>query len=215
MVRFILPLFLVIGCAIAQAQVDEPHLSEAGSAVVLAHSTFAHGYRHGYEEGYHAGNVDINMGRVAHAKTSELRGVKMNYAGHFGPRKVFEKGFQAGLNAGYSDGYAGRTFRAVDDLRAMADSLETSPSPIDPKHASFDQGFLSGYNDGFERAGSDQSPTGQIDFHIVGCTKLHPASPHELLDTGSYCDGYRRGFALGHGDGFWLRPPTSRMEASK
>ena len=31
----------------------------------------------------------------------------------------------------------------------------------------------------------------------------------------SYCEGYRRGFALGHADGFLLRPEGGRLEASK
>lgn len=218
MVRFILPLFLISACVITQAQQapkQEPHLCEAGSGVVLAHSTFAHGYRHGYEQGYHAGNTDINMGRPARAKPADLRGLKLDYSMHFGPRKVFEKGFQAGLRAGYSDGYVGRTFRAVHNLSSMADSLDSSPSLADPNHASFDQGFLSGYDDGFERAGSDQSSTGQIDFHKVGCNEVKTAGAHGLVEPGSYCEGYRRGFALGHGDGFWLRPATARMEASK
>lgn len=218
MVRLVLPLFLISGCVLAQAQPtpkEEAHLCEPGSAVVMTHSTFAHGYRHGYEQGYHAGNTDINMGRPARAKLSEIHGLKLDYSAHFGPRKTFEKGFQAGLRAGYSDGYVGRAFRAVHNLSAMADSLETAPSIIDPNHTSFDQGFLSGYDDGFERAGADQSSNGQVDFHTVGCKQVNSAGAQGLVEPGSYCEGYRRGFALGHGDGFWLRPTTARMEASK
>ncbi len=40
-----------------------------GSAVVLSHSAFAHGYRHGYEEGYHVGNTDISLGTRAARET--------------------------------------------------------------------------------------------------------------------------------------------------
>lgn len=215
MVRLVLPLFLAGACAVAQMQVEEPHLRESGSAAVIAHSTFAHGYRHGYEEGYHAGNTDINMGRLERAKLSALHGLKSGYSTQFGPRKVFEEGFRAGLKAGYGDGYLGRTFRAVDTLRAVADSLDPAPSPTDPNHVFFDQGFLSGYGDGFERAGSEQPSTEKIDFHAVGCAPLHPARQADAPAQGSYCEGYRRGFALGHSDGYVLRPEGARMEASK
>jgi hypothetical protein len=215
MVRFLFPLFLVAAAAVAQTPAEEPHFREAGSSAILAHSTFAHGYRHGYEAGYHIGNTDINMGRSPRAKLAELHGVKTGYSAHLGPRKVFDKGFQAGLNAGYDDGYLGRTFRAVDTLRAVAASLENSPSSTDPDHVDFDQGFLSGYDDGFKSAGSDPSSTEQMDFHDVGCTRLRAASRKDSSEPGSYCEGYRRGFALGHGDGCVLRPEGARMEASK
>lgn len=215
MVRFLLPLFLAAAAAAAQTPAEEPHFHEAGSAALVAHSTFAHGYRHGYEEGYHVGNTDINMGRAPRAKPAELHGLKTGYSSEFGPPKVFAKGFHAGLTAGYLDGYAGRTFRAVDTLRAVADSLDDSPSPIDPNHTYFDQGFLSGYDDGFARAGFDHSSTGPVDFHGVGCTELPSASQQSFPAQGSYCEGYRRGFALGHGDGYVLRPEGARMEASK
>jgi hypothetical protein len=215
MVRFLFPLFLVAVAAVAQTPVEEPHFREAGSAAILARSTFAHGYRHGYEAGYHIGNTDINMGRSPRAKLAELHGVKTGYSAQLGPRKVFAQGFLAGLNAGYDDGYLGRTFRAVDTLRAVAASLEDAPSSIDPDHVYFDQGFLSGYDDGFKNAGSDPSTTELMDFHDVGCTHLQPASRKDSPAQGSYCEGYRRGFALGHGDGYVLRPEGARMEASK
>src|SRR6266853_250550 len=164
MVRFVLCLGFFAACAVAQeqAQIQEQHLRESGSAAVLAHSTFAHGYRHGYE-----------------------------------------------------DGYLGHTFRAVDNLRAVATSLDASPSAADPHHTYFDQGFFTGYNDGFERGGSDHSSTAQVDFHFVGCSQLHQTSQGELPAQGRYCEGYRRGFALGHADGFVLRPDAARLEASK
>src|SRR5437764_12408944 len=121
MARLLLTLFLAAGVAVT-ARSQDLHLSESGSAVVLSHSAFAHGYRHGYEEGYHVGNVDINMGRPAHTKLSQLHGLSLGYTPQFGPRKSFESGFREGLKAGYSDGYAGRVFRAVDTLRLVAAS---------------------------------------------------------------------------------------------
>jgi len=215
MVRLLLPFALFLGCAAAQAQAPEPHLQESGSAAVLALSTFAHGYRHGYEEGYHAGNSDANMGRQLRTKFSDLRGVKTGYSSQLGPRSVFEKGFHAGLKAGYNDGYPGHSFRAVESLRAINDSLEQFPLTADPRHVRFDDGFLAGYDKGLERGGSDQSSTALMDFHTVTCAELQRVSQADAGAEGSYCDGYRRGFVLGHADGFVLRTETARMEASK
>jgi|SRR6478752_1802793 len=213
--RCLLLLAFFSACAVAQAQIEELHLQETGSAVVLAHSTFAHGYRHGYEEGYHTGNTDINMGRPPRARLTELRDLKVGYSSIFGPKKVFEQGFQAGLKAGYKDGYLGRHFRAVETLRGLAASLEFSSLPADPKHAYFDQGFGSGYTNGFEHGGSDHASSPQIDFHLVDCAPFHPARQSDLPAERSYCEGYRRGYALGHADGFVLRPEGSQLEASK
>jgi hypothetical protein len=215
MVRGLFFSILFAACAVAQAQMQELHMQEAGSSVVLAHSTFAHGYRHGYEEGYHAGNTDINMGRALRSKFTDLHDLKVGYSPTFGPRKLFEQGFHAGLKAGYSDGYLGRTFRAVETLRSLAASLEIASLPADPKHTYFDQGFVNGYSSGFEHGVSDHSTGAQLDFHQVDCGQFQPASQGGLPTQGSYCEGYRRGFALGHGDGLVLRPEGSRLEASK
>ncbi|HZD95708.1 MAG TPA: hypothetical protein VE133_15705, partial [Candidatus Sulfotelmatobacter sp.] len=155
--RLLVSLALFAACTVAQAQMEELHLQEAGSAAVLTHSTFAHGYRHGYEEGYHAGNTDINMGRVPRTKLTESHDLKVGYSSKFGPKRLFEQGFHAGLRAGYGDGYLGHHFRAVESLRSVAASLETASLPSDPNHAHFDQGFVTGYGNGLERGGSDHS----------------------------------------------------------
>ena len=214
MARFVLLLCLGIAFAVS-GRAQDLHLLEPGSAIVLAHSSFAHGYRHGYEEGYHIGNTDVSLGSAPRAKLREARGLKLGYSSQFGPRQVFEQGFQAGLKAGYSDGYSGRAFRAVDTLRYVAALLEESRLPADPKFAYFDQGFFSGYNEGFERGGSDHSSTAQVDFRFVDCSNFHPANQGDSPAQQSYCEGYRRGFALGHADGFVLRPDADRLEASK
>jgi hypothetical protein len=215
MARFLLSVAILALCAGARAQSQDMHFHEAGSAVVVAHSTFAHGYRHGYEEGYHAGNTDINMGRAPRVRLKELGHLKTGYAAQMGPRKVFEEGFQAGMKAGYSDGYLGRSFRAVDTLRALAAALDESVPDADPKHIYFDQGFSSGYSNGFQRGESDNSPAAEIDFRAVDCVPFHPSSQGDVPAQSSYCEGYRRGFALGHADGFALRPEGARLEASK
>ncbi len=210
MARLLLILFLAAGAAVT-ARSQDLHLSESGSAVVLSHSAFAHGYRHGYEEGYHIGNTDASLGSSQRHKLKDFRSLKTGYSPQFGPRNVFERGFVAGLKAGYGDGYSGRLFRAVDTLRSVSASLEDTQPAGGFTH--FDEGFLSGYNEGFDRGGSDQSSTAQVDFHFVGCAN-YPGQ-HDLSGENGYCEGYRRGFALGHADGFLLRPEGGRLEASK
>jgi hypothetical protein len=214
MARLLLTIFLAAGCAFS-ARAQDLHLSESGSAVVLSHSAFAHGYRHGYEEGYHVGNADISLGSSQRVKIKDFRGLKLGYSPQFGPRNVFERGFHAGLKAGYGDGYSGRLFRGVDMLRAVAASLQDAQSTADPRFTYFDEGFFSGYNEGFDRGGSDRSATAQVDFHFVGCTNSRTAKQRDLPAEESYCEGYRRGFALGHADGFILRPEGGQLEASK
>jgi flagellar biosynthesis/type III secretory pathway protein FliH len=215
MARCLLFVTVLALCAAVPAHTQDMHLQEAGSALVLGHSTFAHGYRHGYEEGYHAGNTDINMGRAPRTRLTELRDVKTGYLAQIGPRKVFEAGFHAGLKAGYSDGYLGRNFRAVESLRGLAASLDESLPATDPKHVYFDDGFATGYDAGLQRGGSDNASAAQVDFRVVDCGAFHPARQRDLAAEASYCEGYRRGFALGHADGFVLRPEGSQLEASK
>jgi len=215
MARLVLTLFLAVAFTI-RAGAQDPNLSETGSAVVLSHSAFAHGYRHGYEEGYHIGNTDICVGTVPQqAKIWERRGLKSGYSSQFGSHHLFEQGFHAGLKAGYKDGYTGRQFRAVDSFRAVSVGLEDSRLPADPKFTHFDEGFLSGYNEGFDHGDSGNSIAPQVDFHVVGCSSFHPAKQNDLAAKQSYCEGYRRGFALGHADGFLLHPGTAALEASK
>ena len=214
MPRFLLSMAVLALLAGPQALSQDLHLQEAGSAVVLAHSSFAHGYRHGYEEGYHAGNTDINMGRAPRVRVTDLHKLKTGYVAQFGRRNIFEAGFRAGLKAGYADGYNGRKFRAVGTLRALATALDDSPAASDPRHEYFDDGFSAGYDSGFQRGGADNSAA-EIDFRVVDCAQFHPARQSDVAAEGSYCEGYRRGFALGRADGFVLRPDGARLEASK
>jgi hypothetical protein len=211
MTRFLI-MFCIGFAFVISAQAQDPHLHEPGSAAVLSHSCFAHGYRHGYEEGFHLGNTDVTLGTQPRVKLKDVHGLKLGYSSQFGPRHVFQEGFQAGLNAGYRDGYSGRAFRAVDSLRLIAVSLESLPSQA-PKSPSFDEGFTSGYHQGLDRGISDHSFTAQVNFHYVSCS--HPAPERDSSGQESYCEGYRRGFALGHADGFALRPDAARLEASK
>src|SRR5215831_13062340 len=169
---------------------QETHLKEAGSAVVLARSAFAHGYRHGYEEGYHLGNIDINMGRLARKKRDQFRGVSQGYSSQFGSKKSFESGFEAGLPAGYSDGFMGRRFRGVEATRMMARALERA-LPTDSSGLYFDQGLASGYGEGFQKGTAAPELAIPVEASVVNCPQPRSPSFPDAAAENSYCEGYR------------------------
>jgi hypothetical protein len=199
----------------ASAQVEEQHCQEPGTGAILTRSAFAHGYRHGYEAGYHEGNIDINMARRPRTQAKQFKGLPLEYEESFGPKKSFELGFSLGLKAGYSDGYVGNNFRAIDDLRSAGDALGQSPAPIDPENILFDRGVALGYGDGFAHGRSEpRSPKSPIAISSVSCS-FRPSTPGESAAEPSYCDGYRRGYLLGHGDGVASSPEQNLLEAHK
>jgi hypothetical protein len=200
----------------APAAVQENHGQEAVTGPLLSRSAFAHGYRHGYEAGYHEGNIDINMARRARTQFKQFKGLPLGYVASFGSKKSFEMGFALGLKAGYGDGYAGKMFRAVDGLRSVAASLGPNPDPTDPQNTFFDRGVTLGYQDGFTGAQARSNNSGMVavDLKSVPCT-FHPSRKQDEAAESSYCNGYRRGFVLGHGDGLALGPGEGLLEASK
>jgi hypothetical protein len=200
----------------APATGQENHCQEPGTGALLTRSTFAHGYRHGYETGYHEGNIDINMARNPRTTYKQFKGLPLGYDGKFGPKKSFELGFALGLKAGYGDGYAGRTFRAIDSLRAISGGLGAKPSKHNTPEGLFDHGVTLGYQDGFaaSHAKAHRSEIVPVDMQSVPCS-FHPSHKDEAADASSYCDGYRRGFVLGHLDGLDLPPGEGLLEASK
>jgi hypothetical protein len=209
----------IAGLALAlggTAAVQENHCQEPGTGPLLSRSAFAHGYRHGYEAGYHEGNIDINMARRARTEFKQFKGLPLGYAPGFGPRKSFDFGFALGLRAGYSDGYAGRRFRAIGSLRSIAESVSPSAPPSDPGNTFFDRGVTLGYQDGFASARPEGKGSGivGVDLQDVPCS-FHARKKQDEAAESSYCDGYRRGFVLGHGDGLTLRPGEGLLEASK
>ena len=192
-------------------------MSEQGSGAIFSRSAFAHGYRHGYEEGYHLGNIDANFAHLARTKKSQFHGLRLGYSAEFGSKKSFEEGFQSGVLAGYGDGYAGRNFRAVDSMRIIATSLdEAEASAGQEKGGSFDQGVASGYRDGLRQKEPANPPRQSLDFHNVGCVQRASEEQSDpFTGQGNYCEGYRRGFVLGHGDALVLTPGQIALEASK
>jgi hypothetical protein len=188
----------------------ELHFSEVGSGVILTRSAFAHGYRHGYEEGYHLGNIDVNMGRQPHTRFSQLHDLSSHYSPAFGPKKSFDMGFQEGVRAGYSDGFAGRVFRGMENLRLTAVALDQNPAPGDPDNVYFDRGFSDGYDQGLENVRKEGSQTEKVEISTVTCTDGVPS-----LARGAFCDGYRRGFVMGHADGVVLGPKPMVVASRK
>jgi len=190
---------------------EDTHLKESGSAALLARSAFAHGYRHGYEMGFHQGNIDANMARPPKSRPAQFKGMPSGYESAFGARKSFEQGFALGIKAGYGDGYAGHAFRAVAELRRASKALDLQAPVQDPKNLNFDTGVVSGYHDGFDRAASGRSEP-QIDLRSVSCAQP-PATVKAAEEF--YCDGYRRGYLLGYGDGAASLAQRKVLEASQ
>jgi hypothetical protein len=200
----------------APAAVEENHCQEPGTGAIQTRSAFAHGYRHGYESGYHEGNIDINMARNPRTTFKQFKGLPLGYEREFGPKKSFELGFALGLEAGYGDGYAGRTFRAIDSLRLIGGSLAAKPGRHDPQDLFFDRGVELGYQDGFatSRSRAGTSDVVPVEMQSIPCS-FHPSHKNEAAAASSYCDGYRRGFVLGHLDGLDQAPGGGLLEASK
>ena len=215
MFKFSIPALLVLALALA-APAQDTHCDEPGTHALFTRSAFAHGYRHGYEAGYHEGNIDINMAREPRRHFKQFKGLPLQYKRSFGPKKPFELGFALGLEAGYGDGYAGRMFRAVASLRTIGESLQPASDAGDPGNTFFDRGVTLGYQDGFasSRSGGEHEAILPIDMQSVKCS-FHSNKKAEDAAQSSYCDGYRRGFVLGHSDGLGLSPEQVLLEASK
>lgn len=200
--------------SLAQSVADETHLREEGSSAIFMRSAFAHGYRHGYEEGYHTGNIDVNMSRQPRTKAAQFHDITARYSPEFGPRKSFEAGFQEGLRAGYSDGFLGRSFRAIENLRFLAIALDENPASTDPGNVYFDQGFSTGYDHGFDQAQKAGPEATTLNVRLIGC-QFQPGKHQDVAAEGSFCDGYKRGFVLGHADGIVLTPVSTALSARR
>ena len=208
-------ILLVLPLLALPAPAQDSHLKESGLAAMLSRSAFAHGYLHGYERSYHQGNLDANMARPPKIKMSQFKGVRRGYDSRFGPKKSFDLGFIAGVRAGYGDGYYGRIFRAMSQLREAGSALAIHAPPDDPAGLNFDTGMAVGYHQGFDNAISDRSGPRHVDFHAVICPQSPSAQPQDSTGEEDYCEGYRRGFVLGHTDGAAFPPGRRPLEASE
>ncbi len=198
MARFALLVAVLIAAASAAAgdKPPDPHFQSARTSAMVHKSVFIHGYLHGYEEGFHFADLDIQMGRSARdiRKCKEARDAN-GYRNEFGDKGLFEAGYRQGLIVGYADGMAGRAFRALSELQAIAAlvSEEAAPNPDPTFDSAFSQGYSSGQHQGVQDGRREASYTSPA----VPC----PGPPNGG-DPQTFCAAYLGGYRLGYSDGF-------------
>jgi len=164
------------------------HLTDDSAHVLYQHSDWAHGYVHGYQMGYHEGTIDYHMAHARRdpAKIKPARRAK-DFRQNAGNHKVFERGFKEGLKVGYSDAFAGRDYRAADEMENLAAMAPSSPD------SHFDPVIGEGYAVG-QRVGLEDGRSAAAYLPQKGPCPLNYAPPQ--------CSGYRLGFQLGYSDGY-------------
>jgi hypothetical protein len=177
------------------------HLEDARAAALFLKSTFAHGYMHGYELGYRVADTDVHMGRAARKEVERARAVRKAHSGYergFGRRAEFIRGYRQGLRVGYADSYHGHPFRALAAARALAAGLQ--PQEGAPPSRTFDAGFIRGYGEGISSGLSAVRVGAPFEPQLQECGSA-PRS-RNAAHSEEYCDGLRRGYALGYSDGY-------------
>lgn len=189
------------------------HLRQDSAQRLYTASSFAHGYLHGYEMGYHYGDLDLQLSHSA-KNVKTLRGFKAggsHYRREFGDRSSFIEGYQSGFRVGYLDALDGSEFRAVLNMRELAQDLpevDQAGAPI------LNQAITRGYTDGVKtglsdgRTSADYRPDGS-DCDLALRFKEPPAR--------FFCSVYSLGYRLGYADGFHNQhpQPTERHVAGE
>jgi hypothetical protein len=195
--------------AFAQKPPDSHYVATRTSAIARR-SVFIHGYLHGYEEGFHFADMDTQMGRASRdiSKVKDAR-EPVGYRREFGNKRVFESAYRQGLRVGYADGMAGRAFRAIAELEAIA-ALAGGPAQIQPD-AAFDEGFSAGYASG-QRQGIED---GRRDPTYAPPLPACPPTAVQAHSQQTYCTAYTGGYRIGYSDGFInvARRATAQVEA--
>jgi hypothetical protein len=73
--------------------------------------------------------------------------------------------------------------------------------------------MASGYSEGFQRGTSAPALAPPLDASIVICPKSRPPKIQDAAAESSYCEGYQRGFVLGHTDALVRGLDRPRLEA--
>ncbi|HMK28956.1 MAG TPA: hypothetical protein VK473_04665 [Terriglobales bacterium] len=212
---FLLPVALAFLSASAAGQLQgDAHVTTDRASAFLQQSAFAHGYMHGYEEGFHVADSDLQMYR-------DFRDVKamgkyrkaLGYRAEYGDHHRFEFGYREGFRVGYFDGYAGRRFRAVEEVRrAAGDLLDRHDGNHRPAYT-FDEAVMSGYLSGRSQGLHDGREASGY-RPAAGDCKSAIGSLHASDGTPEYCDAFRRGYQIGYADGYTnQRPPAREKEA--
>ena len=179
----------------------DQHANEDRARPLYRRSVFAHGYIHGYEDGFHEGDIDFQTGHNPRAIKSvkEFRRADRGYRRTFGNRDQFRAAYRKGFATGYIDALAGREFRGVATARRAADGLRDKPDAS--SDSAFDHGFRQGYEAG--QAHGQLAVRDHISYNSApsACTPS-PVSPPPPDQPQEFCDGYTRGYLMGHDDGY-------------
>ncbi|HEX8925866.1 MAG TPA: hypothetical protein VF786_08750 [Terriglobales bacterium] len=179
---------LIFAAGALAAQADY-HLTDDSAHSVYQHSSWAHGYVHGYQMGFHEGTIDYHMAHIRRDPRKIKSGHHPNefYRDEFGDRRVFDSGFKEGFKVGYSDAFAGRDYRASNEMDKLAEESQTSAEThLDPV---LGEGYTAG-----QRSGLDDGRKAAAYMPQKAQCPLHYAPPQ--------CAGFRLGFQLGYSDGY-------------
>ena len=179
---------LIFVAGVLAAQPDY-HLTGDSAKAVYQQSTWAHGYVHGYQMGFHEGTIDYHMAHMRRDPRKIKRAQKASECYHegFGDRKVFERGYKEGFNVGYTDAFAGRDYRASNEMEKLAATEPVKDgSHLDPV---LGEGYTAGQRTGLEdgrRAAAYMPQNAQCPVHYAEWQ----------------CVAFRLGFQLGYSDGY-------------
>lgn len=195
---------MVLALTSTLAIAQDHHMDGDPAQELYGCSPFAHGYLHGYEQGFHDGDLDLQL---AHAhedakKMHDYREAKHAYRKEFGDRDTFLKGYDYGFRVGYADAIDGLEFRAVSNLRRLAQDLPR----VDPRAAPvLDEALTHGYLDGVN-SGLHDGRTTKADYRPDG-SDCDLALRFKEPPTKFYCSAYSLGYRLGYSDGFHNQRP--------
>lgn len=199
-------LIRILFCAAAVAcvaQQSDLHITQDPAMRLYLQSPFAHGYAHGYELGYHSGDLDTQL---AHAPQNvkndkNYKSASRYYRQGYGDKSSFVEGYEAGFRMGYADGYAGVDYRAVLNMRQLAQDLpEIDPKASGIMDSALARGYLDGKKNGLGdgRANANYRPDGS-DCDLALRFKEAPAK--------FFCSVYSLGYRFGYSDGFHNQRP--------
>jgi hypothetical protein len=193
---------LVLLSTLSMAQ--ESHADGNANRELYGSSSFARGYLQGYEQGFHDGDLDMQLAheRQDPEKMKDYGGAKHAFQKSFGDRDAFVKGYHYGFRVGYGDAMSGLQFRAVDNLRELAQDLP----PVNPQSAPIlDEAIAHGYLDGVHsglhdgRSMNAEYRPDRADCELALRFQKPPAQ--------FYCSAYSVGYRLGYADGFHNQRP--------